>query len=252
MVSRAQLLSTLDNLLNPKIYQDYGPNGLQVEGKDKIQKIVTGVTASEALILAAIENKADALLVHHGLFWRGQDGCIKGWMRKRLALLLEHNINLFAYHLALDGHETLGNNAQLGLELGIPVNIRFGEQKLGFMGSCQLPSSEELVQLIQQKISSKITVVGPVVNALPGQSLQVAWCSGGAQSYFEPAIAQSAQVFITGEISEPQLHYANEMGVCFIACGHHASERFGVQAVGRYVATELGLEHQFIDIFNPA
>lgn len=252
MLNREQLVSSLDNLLNSKIYKDYGPNGLQVEGKETIQKILTGVTASEALILAAIENKADAILVHHGLFWRGQDGTVKGWMKKRLSLLLKHNINLLAYHLPLDGHETLGNNAQIGVELNIPVESRFGEQNLGFMGSCSLPSSLELIQLIQEKISTQVTVVGPVMQALPGQSLQVAWCSGGAQSYFEPAIANGAQVFITGEISEPQMHYANEMNVCFIACGHHASERFGVQAVGQWLSHNYKIEHQFIDVFNPA
>jgi dinuclear metal center YbgI/SA1388 family protein len=182
MLTREQLVSSLDNLLNSKIYKDYGPNGLQVEGKEKIQKIVSGVTASEALILAAIENKADAILVHHGLFWRGQDGTVKGWMKKRLALLLQHNINLIAYHLPLDGHETLGNNAQIGLQLNIPFESRFGEQNLGFMGPCALPSSLELAQLIQQKISTQLTVVGPLIKALPGEALQVAWCSGGAQS----------------------------------------------------------------------
>jgi dinuclear metal center YbgI/SA1388 family protein len=252
MLTRVQLVSSLDNLLNTKNFKDYGPNGLQVEGKEKIQKIVSGVTASEALIMAAIENKADAILVHHGLFWRGQDGTIKGWMKKRLALLLQHNINLIAYHLPLDGHETLGNNAQIGLQLSIPVESRFGEQNLGFMGSCSLSSSLELGQLVQEKISSQLTVVGPVVHALHGQALQVAWCSGGAQSYFEPAIANGAQVFITGEISEPQMHYANEMGVCFMACGHHASEKFGVQAVGQWLSQNYKIDHQFIDIFNPA
>lgn len=252
MLERAQLVESLDQLLQTKNYKDYGPNGLQVEGRELIKKVVTGVTASEALIQAAIENNADAILVHHGLFWRGQDGTVKGWMKKRLSLLLANNINLLAYHLPLDDHHSLGNNAQLGLQLGLVAHSRFGDQNLGFIGDCNLPSSVALADLIQAKISPRVTVVGPVVKASIAKPLQVAWCTGGAQSYFESAIAKGAQVFITGEISEPQMHYAEEMGVSFIACGHHATERYGVQALGQWLVQNYAIDHQYIDIYNPA
>src|SRR5665647_789315 len=134
MATAQQLLQAFDALLQPERFKDYGPNGLQVEGKDTVRRIVSGVTASRALIEAAVQAQADAIFVHHGLFWRGQDGCVTGWMKQRLALLLAHDINLFAYHLPLDAHPELGNNAQLGLKLGLKASARFGEQDLGFLG----------------------------------------------------------------------------------------------------------------------
>lgn len=252
LVSRAALLQTLDGLLQPSLFNDYGPNGLQVEGRQELHKLVTGVTASRALIDAAIAAGADAVLVHHGLFWRGQDGCITGWMKQRLARLLAHDINLLAYHLPLDAHPGLGNNAQLAKRLGVAVYEgpagRFGPQSLGFMGHRHCASAAALAAHVQGALGRSVTLV-----ADPDKPVErVALCTGGAQSYFEAAIAAGADVFITGEISEPQAHYARECGVAYIACGHHASERYGVQAVGAHVAHVLGLEHQFIDIDNPA
>lgn len=251
-VPRTRLLETLNGLLQPALFSDYGPNGLQVEGRQEIRKLVTGVTASRALIDAAMAEGADAILVHHGLFWRGQDGCVTGWMKQRLARLLAHDINLLAYHLPLDAHATLGNNAQLALRLGVsavdgPAG-RFGAQGLGFMGQRHSASAADLAAHVAQTLGRAVTLV-----AEPDRSIErVALCTGGAQSYFEAAIAAGADVFITGEISEPQAHYARECGVAYIACGHHASERYGVQAVGAHVAQVLGLSHQFIDIDNPA
>jgi len=251
-VSRAALLESLDALLQPSQFHDYGPNGLQVEGRREIRKLVTGVTASRALIDAAIAVNADAILVHHGLFWRGQDGRVTGWMKQRLSRLLGHDVNLYAYHLPLDAHPELGNNAQLAQRLGIAlfegVQGRFGEQLLGFMGERRGPSAAELAFHVQQSLGRSVTLV-----AEPDRPVQrVALCTGGAQGYFEAAIAAGADVFITGEISEPQAHYARECGVAYIACGHHASERYGAPAVGAHVAAQLGLEHVFIDIDNPA
>lgn len=251
-VSRAALLETLDGLMQPRQFNDYGPNGLQVEGRDEIRTLVTGVTASRALIDAAIASGADAILVHHGLFWRGQSGCITGWMKQRLARLLAHDISLLAYHLPLDAHPTLGNNIQLAQRLGVAVSDgeagRFGDQSLGFMGQRRSPSAAALAAHVEQVLGRRVTLV-----AEPDRPVaRVALCTGGAQSYFEAAIAAGADVFITGEISEPQAHYARECGVAYIACGHHASERYGVQAVGAHVAQALGLAHQFIDIDNPA
>ncbi len=254
--TRQAVLQAFDALLQPARFKDYGPNGLQVEGRAHIQKIVSGVTASRALIEAAIDAQADAIFVHHGLFWRGQDGCnigpVVGWMKQRLALLLAHDINLFAYHLPLDAHPELGNNAQLGLQLGLKARAHFGEQDLGFLGERCDGGSFATAGALAEHL--KIILNRPVVQVGPAQTAikTIAWCSGGAQGYFEAAIAAGADAFITGEISEPQAHYAREMGVAFIACGHHASERYGAPAVAAHVAAQFGLKHQFIDIDNPA
>jgi dinuclear metal center YbgI/SA1388 family protein len=250
-VSRAMLAESLDQLLQPAQFKDYGPNGLQVEGRDGIRKLVSGVTASRALIEAAIAEGADAILVHHGLFWRGQDGRVTGWMKQRLALLLAHDINLLAYHLPLDAHPELGNNAQLARHLGVVIHPdgrgRFGEQALGFMGERSCDSASALADHIARRLGRAVTLV-----AEPDRPIrQVALCTGGAQGYFESAIAAGADVFITGEISEPQAHYARECGVTFIACGHHATERYGAPALAAHVAERFGLEHHFIDIPNP-
>ncbi len=246
---RNELARHLDGLLESDRFKDYGPNGLQVEGREEIRHIVCGVTASLALIDAAIAARADAILVHHGLFWRGQDGRIIGWMKQRLARLLAHDINLFAYHLPLDAHPVLGNNAQLGRQFGWQADARFGDQNLGFAGLLVAPLSlEELT--VQMG-----AVLGRGIVAVPGDGRalrRVAWCTGGAQGYFETAIAAGADVYVTGEISEPQAHYAAETGVAYIAAGHHATERYGVQAVAAEAAGALGLTQQFIDIPNPA
>ncbi len=250
--TRQDLLLAFDTLLQPARFKDYGPNGLQVEGRAAVRKIVSGVTASRALIEAAIAAQADAIFVHHGLFWRGHDGCVTGWMKQRLALLLAHDINLFAYHLPLDAHAELGNNAQLGLQLGLKAGSRFGEQELGFLGGRvdggSFASSAALAEHLENVLKM------PVVHIERAQAAikKIAWCSGGAQGYFEAAIAAGADAYITGEISEPQAHYAREMGVAYIACGHHASERYGAPAVAAHVAAQLGIAHQFIDIDNPA
>lgn len=252
MARQQQILAAFDNLLEPQRYRDYGPNGLQVDGKQEIRRIVSGVTASRSLIEAAIEARADALFVHHGLFWRGHDGRVTGWLKQRLALLLAHDINLFAYHLPLDGHAELGNNAQLGLQLGLQASGRFGEQDLGFLGervdAAPFASASALAQHLEKVLKRPVTLVDTAQGAIK----KIAWCTGGAQGYFESAIAAGADAFITGEISEPQAHYARECGVAFLACGHHASERFGAPAVAGHVAAQLGIEHQFIEVDNPA
>jgi dinuclear metal center YbgI/SA1388 family protein len=252
MTDRQRLAQCFDALLQPDKFRDYGPNGLQVEGRREIRKIVSGVTASLALIEAAVRADADTIFVHHGLFWRGQDGRVIGWMKQRLALLLAHDINLFAYHLPLDAHPELGNNAQLGLRLGLAATRRFGEQDLGFLGVRADGGSFENAGVLRQRIETllgrSVTVVGPSDKPVT----RLAWCTGGAQSYFEAAIAAGADAFITGEISEPQAHYARECGVAYLACGHHATERYGAPAVASHVARQLSLEHVFVDIDNPA
>lgn len=251
-VSRSGLVQAFDALLAPERFKDYGPNGLQVEGRERIARIVSGVTASRALIEQAIAAEADAIFVHHGLFWRGQDGRVTGWMKQRLALLLAHDINLIAYHLPLDAHPELGNNAQLGARLGLAADARFGEQDLGFLGGRAdggaFADAPALVRHVEQALGRSVVCVP----GAGGPIRRVAWCTGGAQSYFEAAIAAGAQAFLTGEISEPQAHYARECGVAFLACGHHATERYGAPAVAARVAAQLGLEHRFIDVDNPA
>ena len=251
MVQRSELVQLCNQLLQPQLFKDYCPNGLQVEGRSEVKKIVSGVTASRAFIEAAITEGADTLLVHHGLFWRGQDGSVTGWMKQRLALLLANDINLLAYHLPLDAHEQWGNNAMLGKHMGWHTLDRFGDQRLGWLGAPidGVTTPDSLQTSLENKLGREAIVVIPDV-ARPIK--RIAWCTGGAQSWFEAAIAAGADAFVTGEISEPQAHLAQETGVAFFACGHHATERYGAPAFASHVASELGLAHQLIDISNPA
>ncbi len=249
MARRSEIDSYLSALLQTASFKDYGPNGLQVEGRDSVRRIVSGVTASRALIDAAIDAGADALLVHHGLFWRGHDGRVTGWLKQRLQRLLAHDINLYAYHLPLDAHAEFGNNAQFGARLGVTADARFGDQSLGFVGTPAEPTTLAVLAARLQRLSGRT----PTCIEGDGRPLaRLAWCTGGAQSYFEPAIASGADAFITGEISEPQVHLARETGVAFIACGHHASERYGASALGDHLAARFGIEHRYIEIHNPA
>jgi dinuclear metal center YbgI/SA1388 family protein len=230
-------------------FRDYGPNGLQVEGRAEVRRVASGVTASLAFIEAAIDAGADTLLVHHGLFWRGQDGRLTGWLGRRVARLMRAELNLFAFHLPLDAHAELGNNAQLGRRLGLVADARFGEQELGFIGpASHLGTTGALAARVAEVCARE-----PLVVPGDGRTLRrVAWCTGGAQGSFEAAIAAGADAYLTGEISEPQAHLARECGVAYLACGHHATERYGAPALAAQVAAQLGLEHTFIDIDNPA
>lgn len=249
MARRSEIDEYLSALLQTASFKDYGPNGLQVQGVDQVRKIASGVTASLAFIEAAIESGADTLLVHHGLFWRGHDGRLTGWLRERVARLIRADVNLLAYHLPLDAHPVLGNNAQLGLRLGWQAQERFGDQDLGFLGQADQPVTLAQLQARAQSVLGREPVCEPG-DCRPLRRL--AWCTGGAQGYFEAAIAAGADAFLTGEISEPQAHLARETGVAFLACGHHATERFGAPAVAAEVAAQFGLEHVFIDVPNPA
>ncbi|HET9644666.1 MAG TPA: Nif3-like dinuclear metal center hexameric protein [Burkholderiaceae bacterium] len=248
-VLRTELDAYLNLLLGVDRFRDYGPNGLQVEGIEQVTRLVSGVTASRSFIDAAIEAGADTLLVHHGLFWRGQDGRVTGWMKQRLQRLLANNLNLFAYHLPLDAQPEFGNNAQLAARLGLQADARFGEQDLGFIGPAGTLST---LNALRQAVGIALQRPPLVVPGDGRELRRIAWCTGGAQGYFESAIAAGADAYITGEISEPQTHYARETGVAFLACGHHATERYGVQALGAHLAAHFGIEHRFIDIDNPA
>ncbi len=248
MADRSAVETFLQALLRPESFRDYGPNGLQVEGRREVRRVASGVTASLAFIEAAVADGADTLLVHHGLFWRGQDGRLTGWLKARVQRLLAHDVNLFAYHLPLDAHPELGNNAQLGRRLGLSADARFGEQELGFVGAGGGVALDTFA-------ARAATALGraPLVVAGDGRPLaRIAWCTGGAQGHFEAAVAAGADAFVTGEISEPQAHLARETGVAFLACGHHATERYGAPAVAGALAGEFGLEHRFIEIENPA
>jgi dinuclear metal center YbgI/SA1388 family protein len=248
MAARNEIDSYLATLLAVERFKDYGPNGVQVEGKAQVARLASGVTASLALVDAAVAWRADAVLVHHGLFWRGQDGRLVGWLAERVRRLMAHGITLFAYHLPLDAHAELGNNAQLGARLGLAADARFGEQELGFAAPAAGLSLDALAATVSSALGR-----APLVLPGDGRPLRrVGWCTGGAQGYFEAAIAAGCDAFLTGEVSEPQAHLARETGVAFLACGHHASERYGAPALAAHVAERFSLEHRFFDIDNPA
>lgn len=243
-----ELLDYTGEILQVARFRDYCPNGLQVEGRNEIRSIVSGVTASMALLEAAQERGADLVLVHHGYFWRNEDPRVKGMKRARLKFLLEHDMNLAAYHLPLDAHVELGNNAQLGRLMGVPVEGMAGDPAIIAHGSLPAAMSlqafgDHLHQVLQRK---------PMLIGNPEKRLaRIAWCTGAAQGHFEEAIALGVDAFISGEISEQTVHLARESGVAYIGAGHHATERYGIQALGRHLAEKFGLEHAFIDIDNP-
>lgn len=243
-----ELIDYTGQILEVERFRDYCPNGLQVEGRQEVRSIVTGVTASMALLESAREAGADMVLVHHGYFWRNEDPRVVGIKHKRLRFLLTHEINLAAYHLPLDAHPELGNNAQLARLLGLNVEGVAGEQSLVWHGS--LPIAESLWDF-QQRLGGVLQRQPQVVGDLKRQVRRVAWCTGAAQQYLETAIALGVDVFVSGEISEQTVHLARESGVSYIAAGHHATERYGVQALGRHLAQHFGLTHQFVDIENP-
>ncbi len=248
-MDRTQLQRHLDDLLEAARFKDYCPNGLQVEGAAEVRKVVCGVTASQALIEAAIERGAQALLVHHGWFWRGEDGRVTGMKKARMARLLAHDINLFAYHLPLDAHAELGNNAQLGRVLGLTPTGVAGDQGLLWLGETAQPlPASMLAQQVGAALGREPLLVGDAARTVR----RVAWCTGGAQGYFEQAIAEGVDLYISGEISEQTTHIARESGVPYIAAGHHATERYGVRALGEHVASRFDVQVEFVDIDNPA
>ena len=252
MVTRVEakaLLGALDELMEPARFRDYCPNGMQVEGKPDIGLLATGVTASLAFIEAAVGAGADALLVHHGLFWKGDDMRVVGPKRRRLGLLLANEINLFANHLPLDALAEMGNNAQLGMRLGLAADAWFGEQQIGCVANLGTTvSAGDFARRVALALSREPLLIGDP--ALPVR--RVAWCSGGAQGHFEEAIAAGCDLYLSGEVSEQTTHLARETGVAYVAAGHHATERYGAEAVGRYLADRFGVSHLHIDIDNPA
>ena len=250
MVKLAQLVDYCDDLLEVYRFKDYAPNGLQVQGADAVTSIVSGVTACQALIDAAIQKQAQLLLVHHGYFWRGEDARLVGMKRQRIASLLSANLSLLAYHLPLDAHPVYGNNAQLAEQLGLIVEGKFGvgEPAIGLYGSLAEPmAAADFVRHVSH-------VLGREPLHIPGENRQIrriAWCTGAAQGYIEQAQALGVDAYLSGEISEQTVHVARETGLHYLAAGHHATERYGAMALGQHLAQHFGLNHAFIDINNP-
>jgi dinuclear metal center YbgI/SA1388 family protein len=238
----------IGSLLEISRFRDYSPNGVQVEGRAEICRIATGVTASQRLLEAATAWGADAILVHHGYFWRNEDATVTGIKKRRIAHLLQHDVSLLAYHLPLDAHPELGNNAQLAVRLGLMAQGHFGEQDIAWHGELRQPQT--LAQFAQQ-ISHSLQRTPLCIGDSDRTLHRIAWCTGAAQSYFEQAVALGVDAFLTGEISEQNVHIAEESGVAFIAAGHHATERYGVQALGEHLARQFKIEHRFFDMDNP-
>ncbi len=247
-MQRTELESYLNLYLDVARFRDYCPNGLQVEGRAEVRVIVSGVTASLALVRAAIERGADALLVHHGYFWRGEDARVTGTRRGRLATLLANDLNLFAFHLPLDAHPDVGNNAQLARELELPYAGTFGEQGLAAHGEFAAPPT---VGELGRRIGARLNRAPQIIGDEDKPVKRVAWCTGAAQGFLEDAVRLGVDAYISGEISEQTVHLARESGVAYIAAGHHATERYGIRALGEHLAARFNLEHHFVDIANP-
>ena len=252
-VALSELSQYLEQCLQADRFQDYCPNGLQVEGRPLVARLATGVTACQRLLDAAIEWGADALLVHHGYFWRGEAPQVVGMKRRRLATLLASETSLFAYHLPLDAHPQLGNNACLGRLMGFESEAQEPLQPgmasgLGNIGN--LPQAIRAADLVAKL--ALITGRQPLLVGDPDALVRrIAWCTGAAQDYIDAAVRAGADLFVTGEVSEQTVHTAREEGIHFVAAGHHATERYGVQAVGEHLAVRFSLEHRFIDVDNP-
>lgn len=254
-VSTTDLVQWLDATLQAPRFRDYCPNGLQVEGKPEIRRIITGVTASQALLDAAIARNADAILVHHGWFWKNESPRVSGPKRRRLAMTLAHDLNVLGYHLPLDAHPELGNNAQLARVLGIAPDrdadgqpLTFGPDSLAWIGQCAPGTT---LSDFTDQVCKALHRTPLVVGNMQREIRRIAWCTGGAQGFMEAAVDAGADVYLTGEASEQNFHLANETGVAFIAAGHHATERYGVQALGQAIAQAFGIQVEFLDLDNP-
>lgn len=251
MVLLEEIVSYTNELLDIQQYRDYCPNGLQVQGKNEVQTLISGVTASQAFLDAALKAGADALVVHHGYFWNGEDPRVTGIKKQRLASLLAANVSLLAYHLPLDAHPEYGNNVQFAKLLGISIDGNFGRapgDELGLYGS--LPSALSGAEFAQ-KLKDCLGRAPLHISGGADQISTVAWCTGAAQSYIEQAVSVGVDAFVSGEISEQTVHIARESGIHYFAAGHHATERYGVQALGEHLAQHFGIQHQFVDIDNP-
>lgn len=243
-----ELVNYTGQLLEVSRFRDYCPNGLQVEGRPQVKRIVAGVSASMALLEAAAEQGADAILVHHGWFWKSDEARVTGVRKKRLAFLLERDISLLAYHLPLDAHPKLGNNASLAKLFGLEITAWFGEQQIAALGEWKPGGSlGDFSAMVSAQLAREPMVIGDLSKDIR----RVAWCSGAAQDYLAQAVDLGVDVYLTGEISEHTVHLARESGVAFVAAGHHATERYGVKALGEHLVSRFGIECKFFDLGNP-
>jgi len=251
MITRDDLVSYLDDLLSCSQFQDYAPNGLQIEGRSSIQTICTAVTASEAVIAEALNYGADALIAHHGFFWRGEESVITGMRRRRIGQVIAGDLNLYAYHLPLDCHATLGNNACLGqlLQLNAILSHDIGKTA-NILWSGEFREAMTAQMLIKQ-IGDALQQPPLHIAGTDKLIKRIAWCSGAAQDYIEDAQRLGVDAYLSGEISERTYYQALELNMHYFACGHHATERFGIQALGTHLAKQFNLDHQFIDSMNP-
>ena len=252
MVLLAELTEYINTFLQIDRFKDYCPNGLQVEGKSEIHSVITGVTASQALIDIACEKKADAILVHHGYFWRNEEAQITGIKRKRIATLLDNNVSLLAYHLPLDAHPDVGNNAQLGQLLGIQIDGELQNSFHGAFGSYGHLKTPLPAEHFKHHIDTKLGRKSTHIHAGSSDIITIGWCTGAGQAFIETAVQQKLDAYISGEISEATTHIARESGIHYFAAGHHATERYGIQALGANIAKQFGIEHEFVDVDNPA
>ena len=243
----SKLSNYINTLLNVNSFKDYCPNGLQVSGRSEIKKIITGVTACQALLDVALAQQADAVLVHHGYFWKGENPCVTGIKRQRLSTLLQHNINLLAYHLPLDAHPELGNNAQLGKVLGFTVTDILND---GLLYIGELTKAQDVNQL-SLCISETLNRQPQIIDARKAPIKTIAWCTGAAQDLLPTVAELGIDAFISGEISERTFHTANEDNIDYICAGHHATEMFGIKALGEHLAEKFGLDVELVDIVNP-
>ncbi|ASP17246.1 Nif3-like dinuclear metal center hexameric protein [Neisseria sp. KEM232] len=249
MATRSEILAWCDDTLQTRLFKDYAPNGLQVEGTEHIAKIAAAVTASRAAIEYAAEQGAQMLLVHHGMFWKSEPVTITGWKKERIAALLRHNINMAGYHLPLDAHPELGNNAQLAKLMGWETEYTCGEQNLLHIGRLKTPqTAAALAADLAQKLGREPVAAGDLSQTVSC----IGWCTGGAQGFFQTALNEGAQVYVTGEISEAQYHLANETGAVFLSAGHHATERYGILALAQALQRRFNVETVFFDEQNPA
>jgi dinuclear metal center YbgI/SA1388 family protein len=250
-MNNIELEALLNDVLTPSNIKDYCPNGLQVEGRCDVVKIVTGVTASQALIDKAVELNADAVLVHHGYFWKGESEPIRGMKGNRIKALIQNEVNLYAYHLPLDIHPTLGNNAQLAARLGLVTmgGLEPHPQSVAMYGELSAPiSAVEFANRIESVLGRKPLHISPDSKQ---EIKSVGWCTGGGQDYIELAASRGLDAFISGEISERTTYVARELGIHYYSAGHHATERYGVKALGEWLADNHGFDVEFIDIDNP-
>lgn len=252
MTLLCDVLALLERTLEPGRFSDYCPNGLQVEGRAEVRKVVTGVTASLALIDAAIERGADAILVHHGYFWKGEEARIIGMKRARLKKLLDHDLSLLAYHLPLDAHPVLGNNAQLAKVLGLVIDGPLEPGNVRSIGNTAVLPEPMPATAFAEHIAARLGREPQLIAGGPAAIRRIGFCTGGAQGYIDQAIALGLDAYLSGEISEPTVHAARECGIHYFACGHHATERYGIKALGEFLQQETGIAVEFVDIDNPA